>query len=363
MHRLAIAVIGGGGLIGQRHCEHVNQSSYSHLCAVVDPTNDAAVVAQRFGAAHYTTVDKLLNSVDKPHAAIICTPNHTHVAVGIQLACAGVHILCEKPIATSSYEAQDLINAADRYGVHLLIGHHRRFNPYLMALKGVVDSGQLGRIIAVNGLWTTVKPAEYFAGANSWRSRKGGGVVLINLIHDLDLFHHLFGPIVSVQAQKTAAQRLGGRHAVEEGAAIILKFESGVVGTFIVSDNVTSPHSFEQGTGENPHLPMTGADVYRVFGSQGTISFPDMTLSTYKGVSVSWNNTLSKSTMMVANADQQPLALQLEHFVRVCKGVEPPLCSGTEGLRALAACEAIVKALDEDVGTVVVEMPLRNPAG
>lgn len=355
--QLSIAVIGGGGLIGKRHCQHVVENPKTYLAAIVDPGPEALEIARRFNTPLYRTVDELLESSHKPTAVVLCTPNHTHVPVGIQLARAKVHILCEKPIAISCASAQTLNKEAERNGVQLLIGHHRRFNPYMLALKKIVDGGELGRVIAVNGLWTTIKPAEYFSGANAWRSRKGsGGVVLINVIHDIDLMHYVFGPVVSVHAERAQSQRSEDADAVEEGAAVILKFESGLIGTFIISDNVASPHSFEQGTGENPNLPMTGADVYRVFGSKGTISFPDMTLSSYQATAPSWNNKMTSTTLAVPDKDQAPLALQLEHFVKVCHGEETPTCPGIEGLRALAVCEAIRLAL-ETGGVAEVQMP------
>ncbi|KPI35221.1 Inositol 2-dehydrogenase [Cyphellophora attinorum] len=279
---LNIAVVGGGGLIGKRHCQHVLGNPRTTLCAIVDPTDAASVLADEHDVACYKNVAELLGSVHRPDAAIVCTPNHTHVDVGIQLARAGVHILCEKPISSDQASAASLVKAVEECNVKLLVGHHRRFNPYMQALKKVVDSGVLGQIIAVNGLWTTIKPSEYFQGINSWRRDKAsGGPILINLIHDVDLMHFLFGPIASVHAESTPSQRPNGVDAAEEGAAILFKFESGLVGTFLISDNVASPHSFEQGSGENPHLPKTGKDFYRIFGAKGTISFPDMTLSSY----------------------------------------------------------------------------------
>ena len=213
--------------------------------------------------------------------------------ITITLAKAGVHILCEKPIGQDISSAQSLIDVVRMHGVKLLIGHHRRFNPYVIALKKAVDSGLLGQVIAVNALWTTIKPNEYFNGQNSWRRDKAhGGVVLINFIHDIDLMHHLFGPVTRIHAEKTLTERSRAADAVEEGAALTLRFASGIVGTFIISDNVPSPHSFEQGTGENPNLPASGLDVYRVFGSRGTLSFPDMKWSAFQGVERSWNNPM-----------------------------------------------------------------------
>jgi hypothetical protein len=239
----------------------------------------------------------------------------------------------------------------------LLIGHHRRFNPYIIALKKAIDSGSLGRIVAVNALWTTIKPLDYFGGLNVWRSNKAhGGVVLINFIHDIDLMHHLFGPVTRIHVEKTISQRSTEVDAVEEGFALMLRFSSGVVGTFIVSDNVSSPHSFEQGTGENPNLPASGLDAYRVFGSLGTLSFPDMQYSSYQNTECSWTNPITTTPLVVEDKDVPPLVSQLDHFIDVCNGTDSPKCTGEDGLQALIICEALRSALDGSGGGGTVEI-------
>jgi len=118
-----------------------------------------------------------------------------------------------------------VVEAAKGEGVELLVGHHRRFNPYLLAAKKALDEKSLGRVIAVQGTWCLKKPDGYFNGAGEWRrSGESGGVVLINLIHEVDLLQYLLGPIVFVSALATVKTR--GFEA-EEGAAILLRFERG----------------------------------------------------------------------------------------------------------------------------------------
>lgn len=356
-----IAVIGGSGLIGKRHCDHIKKNeSIALLVAIVDPSPAAVEIAKRHNVPLHATVDALLNSSEKPDAAIVCTPNHTHVPLCTQLAQAGVNaILCEKPISTTIASARRLLEVTEQCEVKLLVGHHRRFNPWMIACKDVVDSGVLGQITAVSGLWTTSKPRSYFEGPLSWRASKanGGGVILINFIHEIDLMHHLFGPVLRIHAEKTISRRgPEALDAAEEGAAITLRFESGIVGTFIVSDNVASPHSFEQGTGENPMLPRTDSDVYRIFGTKGTLSFPDMTLSTYEG-EPSWEKEIMTKKVMVKDRKVAPFDAQLKHFAAVYRGEEKPSCSGQDGLRALMVCEAIRRAIGCEAGggTINVE--------
>ena len=112
--------------------------------------------------AYNTSITTLLASPHRPVAAIICTPNSTHVPLSLELIAAGIHVLVEKPISTTIEEGQRLVEAAKGKGVKLLVGHHRRFNPYLLAAKKVVDDQELGRIIAIQGSWSLLKPDSYF---------------------------------------------------------------------------------------------------------------------------------------------------------------------------------------------------------
>ncbi|KAJ5637454.1 hypothetical protein N7490_007333 [Penicillium lividum] len=323
-----VAIV-GAGLIGPRHAESVISNSSTELqhCYLLP---------------------------HKPDAAIVCTPNKTHVPIAKELLAAGVHVLLEKPVSDSVETGRSLLEfaqAPERAHLKLLVGHHRRFNPYVRATKSVLDSGSLGRPIAINGLWTIYKPASYFAPPGDWRASRdrGGGVIPINLVHDIDLMHHFFGPIVRVQAEKTLPQRPSPPHDADEGAALTLRFASGVVGTFIVCDATPSPHNFETGTGENPMIAKSpvagGADFYRIFGSEASLSVPDLTRWSYDGrPEKSWSQTLNVEKIPLPD-ESAPFNLQLAHFVDVVRGEAEPSCSGEEGLRALIVCEAIQKAM------------------
>lgn len=202
----------------------------------------------------------------------------------------------------------------------------------------------IGRLIAINGLWTIYKPLSYFEPPTEWRRLDSAGPIFINLIHEIDLLHYWYGPIIRVYAEQTISQR--GFDA-EEGAAITLRFASGLVGTFLLSDAVVSPHSFEGGTGENPIIPRTGQDFHRVFGSEGSLSVPDMTLWEYKEAENSWMTELSSTKLEVPNM-KIPFEAQLEHFLKVIRGEESASCDGAEGLRAVVVCEAIKRSMKEN---------------
>lgn len=342
-------IIVGAGLIGPRHAQSVISNADTSLLALIDPAPGAKSTASSLGASYFSSLAALLASkVPRPDAAIVCTPNHSHVKVSQELLAAGIHVLVEKPIADSIESGRSLLACTQQPNKpKLLVGHHRRFNPYVLKTKQILESGSLGRIIAINGLWTLFKPDAYFAPPGEWRrtSSQGGGVVPINLVHDIDILHHLFGPIVRVHAEGFAPQRARPLHDAEEGAALTMRFASGVVGTFLVCDATPSPHNFEAGTGENPLIPRQGEDFYRIFGSNASLSVPDMTRWSYDGcVEKSWDQPLTRERFEVGEAT--PFDLQLAHFVDVIRDGVAPSCSGEDGLRALVVCQAVRKALE-----------------
>ena len=176
-----------------------------------------------------------------------------------------------------------------------------------------------------------------------------------NFVHEADCMQYLFGRIIRVHAEETISRRKrdGDIDSVEEGVALTMRFATDVVGTYILSDAVVSPHNFEMGTGENPGIAQVRSaassdeiDMYRIFGSKGTLSVPDMTLSTYDaGVAPGWAEKLKRQKLDIDSDPRVPFERQLDHFVRVVRREEQPNCDGTAGLEALHVCQAILKAL------------------
>lgn len=338
---IKIAII-GTGLIGPRHAKSVSASPNVALHCFVDPRAEAAAIAESFRVPWYESVQAMLQGEIHPEAAMVCTPNHTHVAVATELLRAGIHVLVEKPLATSIEDGRNLIEIAKGSNRHLIAGHHRRFNPYVTTAKQALEQGTIGRPIAISGIWATYKPDSYFAPPTEWRAGVTGGPILINLVHDLDILQYLLGPISRVHAEKALSTR--GNQA-EEGAAILLRFASGVVGTFILSDASPSAHNFESGTGENPAIPRMGKDFYRIFGSEGTLSVGDMKVSGYgDGKEKSWTSLLDEKVLSVGQ--QVPFDEQVANFVAVVRGLAQARCTGADGLSALVVCDAVRQAME-----------------
>jgi len=347
--RVRIAVI-GAGLIGHRHIKYIQDDPRCRLTGVVDPYPQAQSLAQAAKTAYYPDIDSFLKRTDA-EAVIIATPNDTHTPIGIRCAQAGLHLLVEKPIDADPANAEKLIDAANQAGVGMLVGHHRRFNPYIEAAKTILDEARLGSICAVNALWTTFKPDDYFN--VSWRRQPGGGPVLINLIHDVDNLRYLFGDVTRVYAEMNSHIR---RFPVEDTAAIVMRFNSGVLATIITSDTVASPYNFESATGENPLLHAAHQDCYRIFGTKATLSLPDMTLWQYTDKEKQgWAFPISSERIDVAF--DEPIKKQLRHFCDIARQGAVPRCSGADALKTLKSTLAVARAVK---GAEPVEMMAEN---
>ena len=339
--KLSIAII-GTGLIGPRHAQSVLSNPHTSLDSITDPSPHAVSLASSLNTKYFPSITDLLSSNPLPEAAIVCTPNNTHIPLSLQLINAGIPVLVEKPISTSIEDGKRLVDAAKEKDVPLLVGHHRRFNPYLLSAKKSLDEKKLGKAIAVQGTWCLKKPSSYFSGIGEWRKGPDGGTVFINLIHEVDLLQYLLGPIVFISALETSKTR--GFEA-EEGAAILMRFESGVVGTFVLSDACPGPWNFEAGTGENPmipHVPSTSGagGFYRIMGTEASLSVPDLKIWRNER----WDEVLGVEDLEV-DREKVPFDVQVQHFFEVVKEGKTPNCSGEEALRAMVVCEGVRRSM------------------
>lgn len=360
---LHIIVI-GAGLIGPRHAQHVSKNSHTILAALIDPSPNAKAVAKKLNTPLYRSIQEYFDyikeySLPQPDGALICTPNHTHVKISAELLSRGVNVLVEKPVSICPEDAKALKCFVEDKDVKVLVGHHRRFNPFIIAAKERLES--VGDVIAIQGTWALKKPLSYFT-TSPWRTdiKSGGGPLLINLVHDIDLLQYLFGKIERVYAEPVKKQRTQFKN-VDEGACIVLKFENGITGTFICADNVTSSFNFESGTGENPLIPADDniEGFYRVFGSKGTLSIPDLTLYHQQSLADDkhgWNSSVSKTSLINERSRLReilPFDAQLDHFVDVIRGDSEPLCTIEDGMTSLLCVAAILESVESQLPVTV----------
>lgn len=334
--RIAVA---GAGLIGHAHIALAQRSTTCTLAAVVDPAPAAQALAARAGVPLYQSLAELI-ARDRPDGVILATPNQLHVEQALQCIAAGLPILLEKPIAPTVAEGERLLRVVDETGAKVLIGHHRAHSPIMTLARRIVEQGTLGRLVAVMGSALFFKPDQYFADG-PWRREPGGGPILINMIHEAHNLRLLCGDIVAVQALASNATR---GWPVEDTVAINLRFASGALGTFLLSDTAASARNWEHTSRENNAYPTyPDEDCYVIAGTFGSLAIPSMRLKTYdKAEDRSWWKPFRTSVAELARAD--PLAIQLEHFGALVRGETQPVVSARDGLENLRITEAIVAA-------------------
>ncbi len=334
--RIAVA---GAGYIGQAHMGVALNSPTCALSAIVDPSPAAVEVAAKAGVPLFKSIDELL-AQDRPDGLVLATPNQLHVSQGLQCIAAKLPILLEKPIATTVAEGETLVKAVQDTGAKVLIGHHRAHSPIMAKAREVVDSGKLGKLVAVMGSATFLKPDHYYVDA-PWRREIGAGPILLNMIHEVHNLRMLCGDIACVQAFASHATR---GFPVEDTVAINLRFASGVLGSFLLSDTAACPRSWEQTSQENKAYPTyEDEDCYVITGTNGALSVPTMRLKTYpRPEDRSWWKEFEVGVVGMVRDD--PLKHQIEHFGAVVRGEAEPLVSARDGLLNLRITEAIVEA-------------------
>lgn len=340
-------LLSGPGLIGSKHAQLIAERSDLDLVAVVaPPAEDNAEFARAYGAHFHHSMQDAFQAHDID-AALICSPNEYHHAQAMDCIAHKVPVLVEKPLTGDIAEARDLVEAAEQSDHPVLVGHHRTYSPLLLVARDFMGSDDFGKLVCVQGSALFYKPDDYFEDG-PWRTKKGGGPILINMIHEIGIMRHLCGEITSVSATLSSAKR---GFEVEDSAAILLNFEGGAIGTFLLSDAVASSKSWEMTAGENPAYPyFPNQDCYHFAGDNGSLDFPSMQTRSYTGTpDQSWWHGFTEARILVERQD--PVARQLDHFVDVIRKKVTPVVTARDGYANMLVLEAIVEAAAH--GTVV----------
>jgi len=325
----------GAGFMGRQHIAFIRALPGAVLAAVADP----AVVDGALDCPTFESATAMLAAEDLD-AVIIANPNPLHVATAVECLEAGVAVLLEKPVATEYSQSLRLVDAVARLRGRLLVGHHRRHHPAIARALSAIRRGEIGEVVAVSGLWSARKEDAYFTDA-PWHREHGAGVLLINVVHDLDLLRHLCGEVAEIQAMQSSSAR---GLEVEDTVSLNLRFASGAVGSFLASDAGVSPWGWDQSTEESLAFPFLPDGVaYRLVGTRGALSVPNLAKYAYDpSVSADWHSPLSRTYLPVAPRGSFPA--QLEHFLEVARGEAEPLVSAEDASRTLALVEAAALA-------------------
>ena len=252
MRSLKFAII-GCGRIAHRHAQHIE--NYGELVSACDIDKDKArAFGEKYGIPVFADHSALLKDPTIDVVAV-CSPNGWHSAHTIDGLRAGKHVLCEKPMALTAADCGNMINESLKANKHLFIVKQNRFNPPVVALKGAIDQGKLGRILNVqlNCFWN--RNRAYYE--NSWKgtAKLDGGSLFTQFSHFIDLLFWMIGDIKNVQGFHGNYLHKNIVEFEDHGVAI-LEFMSGTLGTINYTTN-------------SYHENMEGS--LTVFGEKGTV--------------------------------------------------------------------------------------------
>ncbi len=305
MKKLGVAVIGTGSW-GKNHARVFKELEETELVAVCDINAERArSVAKQFNAKPYSNLRSMLKNKDI-NAVSVCTWSTSLAKEALKTLKAGKHVLVEKPMAANVKQAKELLETAEKEGLHLTVGFLMRFIPGLQHIRKAVTSKAIGKPVCA-----TAKRVS------QWPERIGDvGVVKDTAIHDLDVMRFIFNEDPIAVYAKTGSMK---HTRFEDYAQIMLTFKNGE--SAVVESNWLTPYKTRT-------LVVTGSEAI-------------MKLD-YITQELTIEN--AKETVQPRFTLQEPLKLELQHFAKCILEKEKPLVTGMDGVKAVQIAEAALKS-------------------
>jgi UDP-N-acetylglucosamine 3-dehydrogenase len=304
---IRVGVIGTGAM-GQNHLRIYSEMEEVELAGISDiDQKRVEFMATQFKTKAFTNYKKMfLEGLD---AVSVVVPTKLHKQVALDALDAGMQVLVEKPIADTIENAEMIIEAAKKAGKVLMIGHIERFNPAVIRLKEIINSGILGKIVSIS----TKRVGPY-----NPRIRDVG-VILDLGVHDIDIISYLYGKkINSVYAIAGA-----NIHSFEDHASIILRMDHNFAG--VVETNWLTPHKVRQLT---------------AIGVKG-VAYLDYINQT---VQLHDNEWIRKAKV----EHSEPLKNELKYFIDCAATGKKPNPCGEDGKHALEVAMAAIRSYQEE---------------
>lgn len=352
MKKVRIGVIGTGGM-ASLHMNNIKKTENAELTAVCDVDPERAKTAGRKYNCKVFSNHKELLKEKVCDAVMIATPHYFHTTIGIDALNAGHHVLVEKPISVHKADCERLIAAHKNKKLVFAAMFNMRTDPHYKKIKQLIDSGELGALIRVTWIITNwFRTNAYFA-SGSWRATwkgEGGGVLLNQCPHQLDLFQWLCGMPKKVHG----FCGIGKRHdiEVEDEVSAYMEYKNGATGVFITS------------TGEAP-----GTNRLEIAGERGKVVLENDTLTFIRN-EVPANKFIKTSKELFATPDIWNIIIPvkgnggqhaeiLQNFVNAILKGEKLIAPAEEGIHSVELGNAI---LYSSMTAKPVEMPLNSRA-
>jgi len=349
MKIVKVGIIGCGSIAQHRHLPEYKMNKEVEIVAVCDINEQRAIeVAEQYGAKAYINYEELLTSgtVD---AVSVCTPNYLHAPISIGALKSGVHVLCEKPMATSKEEAQAMIQASKESGKKLMIGHNQRFVSSHQKARQLIENGEIGKVYSFRTAFGHGGPEQWSVdGKESWFFKKDEAFIgaMGDLgVHKTDLLRYILGEeIVEVGAfVQTSAKDFAN---VDDNAVCVLKTESGIIGTLAASwayvgkeDNSTIIY------GEKGVLRLEDHPTYSLI-----VQYATGEVENYELGKIQSNDEGGQNNTHV-----------IEQFINAIVEDKEPAVSGEEGAKSLSVILAALES-HESKQIVSTVLEIKEPA-
>ncbi len=323
----------GAGVIGPLHAKAIDLHPQAQLTAVCDviPERAEKLAAQYGVKAVYADCATMLANEPEIDVVSVCVPSGSHGEIAIAAAKAGKHVLCEKPLEITAEKMTAMITACDEAGVKLGGVFQRRTMEAARLTKQAVDEGRLGKLVLGDAYLKYYRSPDYYKSAG-WRgtwAMDGGGALMNQGIHGIDLIQWMVGDVESVFARADALVR---DIEVEDTAVVVLKYKNGAFG---VIQGTTSVY------------PGLGTR-FEVHGENGTIIFSDNGIEMWKFADRDEEAPQAKAGY---GGSSDPTAISDDgHFLIVDDFVEAvlqdrePLVPGSEARKAVDLLLAIYES-------------------
>lgn len=342
---IKFGVVGCGSIARHRHLPELAANEHAKIEATCDVVfKRAEEMAKKYDAKPYKDYKQMLKEADLD-AVVVCTPNYLHAPITIAALEAGKHVLCEKPMATSAEEAEEMIATAKKNGKFLMIGHNQRLMPPHVKAKELLQSGILGKVLTFRTCFGHAGPESWCIdkSADTWFFRKKEAFVgaMGDLgVHKADLIRWLLDDEVDeVSAFVETLEKTypdGSLIDVDDNATCILKMKSGAVGNLIASWTY-------KGGEDNTTTLYCEKGVLRITGRQ------DIQVEVHLRSGEKQFYRVGE----IATNERQVASGIPDMFVDSILNNEPPEISGEEGLKALKIVIACLKAAETGQTTKV----------
>jgi predicted dehydrogenase len=347
MDRLKTAIVGPGN-VAHLHAAALKSLPESEFVGVCGrPTDELGAFAARYGVAAFHDVGEMIRRAGV-QALCVCTPHPGHAAPTIAAALAGVHVLVEKPLASTLADCDAMIAAARESGAVIGVVSQRRFYPACQRIRAALDAGRLGKPVLGTATILGWRDEAYYRG-DPWRGsweREGGGVLVNQSPHQLDLLLWYMGEVEEVFGYWGNLNH--PYIEVEDTAVAVVRFRGGGLGNIVVSNSQNPGINARVGVhGSNGASVGVQTDGGAMFTAGSTriadSAFNDLwTIPGEEDLSEKWRR--EDSARIGGDPMEHFHRAQVEDFLRAALSGRPPAVTAADGRRTVELFTAIYRA-------------------